>query len=242
MVEKMIRLNDLLGYNLKIYQDSENFCFSLDSVLLAESVKIKKNTTKILEIGSGTGAVSLILSLKTKATIDAVEVQKSLYQLLKKSILYNNLEKQIIPYNVDIKEYFVEHKNNYYDKIICNPPFFGEKILNKINGKTIARHDISLTMEDIALISKKLLKNGGSLNIIYDSKRLFEVLEILTTNNLIAKKLTFIHSYSNKEASRFLLECVKNGNPGLKIEPPIIIYNDDGSFKEYYKRILEDRN
>lgn len=238
----MIQLNDLLGYkNIKIYQDSQNVCFSLDSILLAEFTNIKQTTKTILEIGSGTGAVSIILSLKTKASIDSVEIQKNLFELFKKSIAYNKLESKIHPFNCDIKDYYLQNKNNYYDLIVCNPPYFKETTLNKSVGKTLAHHELTLTIDDLILVSRKLLKDGGCLSIIYDSKRLVEVLQKMRKNNLIPKKIRFVHSKLEKPASKFLLNCVKNGNEGLKIEAPIILYNQDGSLTKEYMNLLKDK-
>ena len=97
-------LNDLVGYkNLKIYQNSDWFTFSLDSVLLANFVTINPKTKKILDLGCGNAPIPLILSTKTKASIVGVEIQKDSYDLATKSVLYNHLENQIQLYNVYMK-------------------------------------------------------------------------------------------------------------------------------------------
>lgn len=238
----MLELNYLLGYkNRKIYQSKEYFSFTLDSVLLAEFVKLKSTATKILDIGSGTGAIPLILSLKTEAIIDAVEIQEDLFYLLKKSVSYNQLNKQINIYNEDIKNSQLLDRNNYYDNIVCNPPYFKETKNNQKEARSIARHEISLNLEDVAKVSKKLLKNNGKLSIVYDAKRLVEALQLLEKNNLIPKRIQFIHTSLKKEASIFLLECVKNGRKNLKIEPPFVLYQEDGKKTKQYEQLLNSK-
>ena len=115
----------MLGYNnLKIYQDTNMFNFSLDSVLLPNFVSLSAKCKKILDIGTGNAVIPIILSTKTQAHIDGVEIQEKVYKLAQKSILYNHLDKQISLYNEDIKEYKNRVESDQYDVITCNPPFF----------------------------------------------------------------------------------------------------------------------
>lgn len=237
----MEKLNDLLGYNIKIFQDDDFFKYNLDSILLAEFVELKSNKKNILDIGAGTGAISLVLSTKTNQNIDAIEIQKKLSDLFTKTIKYNKLEDQISLYNEDIKKSVLLNRNNYYDIIVCNPPYFKNGKFSPKLAKSIARHEEFLNINDIAKVSKKLLNNNGSLYIVYNSERLIEALEILKSSNLIPKRLKFIHTNLNKSATIFLLECVKNGNDGLKIEPPFILYNKDGEKTDEYTTLIETK-
>lgn len=237
----MEKLNDLLGYNIKIFQDDDFFKYNLDSILLAEFVELKSNKKNILDIGAGTGAISLVLSTKTNQNIDAIEIQKELSDLFTKTIKYNKLEDQISLYNEDIKESVLLNRNNYYDIIVCNPPYFKNGKFSPKFAKSIARHEEFLNINDIAKVSKKLLNNNGSLYIVYNSERLIEALEILKSSNLIPKRLKFIHTNLSKSSTIFLLECVKNGNDGLKIEPPFILYNKDGEKTDEYTTLIETK-
>lgn len=237
----MEKLNDLLGYNIKIFQDDDFFKYNLDSILLAEFVELKSNKKNILDIGAGTGAISLVLSTKTNQNIDAIEIQKELSDLFTKTIKYNKLEDQISLYNEDIKESALLNRNNYYDIIVCNPPYFKNGKFSSKLAKSIARHEKFLNINDIAKVSKKILNNNGSLYIVYNSERLIEALEILKSSNLIPKRLKFIHTNLSKSSTIFLLECVKNGNDGLKIEPPFILYNKDGEETDEYTTLIETK-
>src|SRR5574344_1563717 len=111
-------INYLLGYeDLKIYQNTDMFNFSLDSVLLPNFVTITTKTKKILDIGTGNAVIPIILSTRTKANIDAVEIQKEVYELGKKSIELNNLQEQINIYNQDIKDFSNSKESDIYDLI-----------------------------------------------------------------------------------------------------------------------------
>lgn len=229
-------LNDLLGYeNLKIYQNTQMFSFSLDSVLLANFVRINKNTKNILDIGTGNAPIPLILSTRTDADITAVEIQKEVYELAYKTINYNKLENRIKLINGDIIEYANLCQTEMFDIITCNPPFFKvtENVkLNESEYKKIARHEIKLNLEQIIKISKKLLKNNGSLNIVHRPERLIEIITIMKNNNIEPKRIQLIYPKEGECANILLIEGVKDGKSGLKIEPSIIAHNIDGSYTE----------
>ncbi len=233
-------INYLLGYeNLKVYQNSEMFNFSLDSVLLPNFVTLTTKTKKILDIGTGNAVIPIILSTKTKASIDAVEIQKEVYELGKKSIEYNNLQEQINIYNQDIKDFSNSKESDIYDLITCNPPFFKiseQSHLNDTEYKTIARHEIKLNLEDIMIISKKLLKNNGTLGIVHRTERLIDIIELMKKHNIEPKKIRLIYPKIGSDSNILLIEGTKNGNPGLKILDPIYTHDESG---EYTKEIKE---
>ena len=229
-------LNDLLEYNnLKIYQNTNMFSFSLDSVLLARFVIINKNVKKILDIGTGNAPIPLILSTLTNAKIVAIEIQKDVYDLAKKNVIYNNLQDRIDLMNGDINEQVKTWNTEMFDIITCNPPFFKvtENVkLNESEYKKIARHEIKLTLEQIIKISKKLLKNNGSLNIVHRPERLIEIIILMKNNGIEPKRIKLIYPKNGENANILLIEGVKMGKPGLKIEPPLIVHNVDGSYTD----------
>ena len=216
-------LNDLVGYsNRKINQNTDWFSFTLDSVLLAEFVNIQKTTKKIIDIGTGTGAIPLILSTKTDKKIDAIEIQENVANLFRKTIKYNKLENQINLIVDDILNYSKDI-NNYYDIVISNPPYYNELKKNISKEKLIARHEVCIDLKSILKVSKKILKDNGKLYLVYNSNRFLELISELQKNNLIPKRISFVHQDKSYEASMFLIECHKNGNPGMKIDAPTIM-------------------
>lgn len=232
----MMVINHLLGYpNMKIYQESESFHFSLDSILLANFVTLNQKTKKILDIGTGNAVIPLVLSTKTKACIDGIEIQKKSCQMACKSVKLNKLENQINIINQDVNFFYNDCQSDFYDVITCNPPYFKLKEFSHLNNneqKSIARHEIKLNLDQLFKISKKILKNNGIISVVHRPERLVEIIEIMRKYNIEPKKIQFVYPKLNKDANIILIEGSKNGNPGLKILKPIFIHNQDGSYTE----------
>lgn len=228
----MEQINYVLGYkNLKIYQDTEMFKFSLDSVLLANFVKINKKHKKLLDIGTGNAIIPLIISSKYEIEIDAVEIQKEVYDLAIKSVKLNNKNINVI--NADINQYYKTVETEKYDIIVSNPPYFknnGKSLKNQNKNKSTARHEESLSLEQLFKISKKLLKNNGSLYIVNRPERLSEIICLMHLNNIEPKVIKFVYPKIDKDANIVLIRGTKNGKPGLKIEYPLITHNKNNTY------------
>lgn len=239
----MEKNNYLLGYkNLRVYQDSEMFNFSLDSVLLPNFVTINKNIKNILDIGCGNLPVSLILTTKTDASITAVEIQKDVYDIALKNLELNNKQNQINIINADIRDLYKNFETEYYDVIVCNPPFFkvsNDSHLNKNDYKTIARHEVFLNLDDLFSISKKILKNNGIISIVHRPERLLDIIYAMRKYNIMPKKIQFVYPKKDKEANILLIEGTKNGNSGMKILPPLFVHNEDGTYTDEVKKYFE---
>lgn len=236
-------LNDLVGYkNLKIYQNTEWFAFSLDSVLLPNFVTLNKNIERIMDLGCGNAPIPLILSTKTNAKIIGVEIQKDSYELARKSVLYNHLENQIELLNMDMKDLRNMYSSDTIDVITCNPPYFKYLETSNLNEnihKVIARHEKMITLEEIVSLSRYLLKNNGVLAMVHRTDRLIEIISLFSKYGLEVKKLRFIYPKMNTESNMVLLEGRKNGKTGLKLLPPLYAHNEDGSYTEEVLKMFE---
>lgn len=234
-------INDLLNYkNLKIVQNSDWFSFSLDSILLADFTKVN-NKMKIMDFCCGNAPIPLFLSTKTKSKIIGVELQKEVYELAQKSISLNELNNQIEMLNTDVKNVIKLYDTDTFDLITCNPPYFklnGKSNTNLNNVKATARHEISLTLNDIFKCAKKLLKNNGKIVMVHRTERLIEIILEMKNNNIEPKRLKLIYPFLDSESNMVLIEGTKNGKPGLKIEKSLIIHNTDGSYKEDVLKIF----
>lgn len=229
--------NYLLGYpNTYIMQDSEMFNFSLDSVLLPNFVTLNPTTNKILDIGTGNAPIPLILSKKTKAKIIGVEIQKDVYDLAVETVSINNLEEQIELINDDINNFYKKIESDTFDVITCNPPFFKNVKLNDSKYKTYARHEESLTLNQIFKVARKLLKNNGVIAIVNRPERLIDIITEMKNNNIEPKKMQLVYPYKEKNANILLIEGRKNGKPGLKILPPLYSHDNDGKYTEEIKK------
>ncbi len=240
-------LNDILGYsNRKIYQNTDFFSFSLDSVMLSNFVTIRLKDKKILDLGTGNGVIPLILSLRTDKSIIGVEIQKALVELAKKSVKYNNLESQISIVHSDMKDYVSFNTIEQYDIITCNPPYFkvnDKNFFNETKEKMIARHEVCISLEEVICTASKLLKNKGNFSIVHRSERLLEIFDLFRKYNIEPKRVQFVHEKVNKDSTLVLIEGCKCGKSGLKVESPFIMYNEDGTkTNEYEKFLLEVRH
>ena len=231
-------INNVLGFDgIKIVQDSEGFKFSLDSVLLANFVTLNKSTKKIMDIGSGNGIIPILLSLKTDAHIDGVEIQRECYLNSLESIKLNKMD-NISIFNDDIKDFYKTLESDTYDVVVSNPPYFMGNIHNINEMKKIARHSLSLDYKDVIVISKKILKNNGLLSIVHRPENLMDILMFMRSNNIEPKKIRFIYPYKGKNANILLVEGAKNGKPGLKVMDPLYVY-ENGNYTEEIKKYFE---
>ena len=238
----MIVLNDLLEYrDYKIYQDTDMFCFSLDSILLANFVTINKNIKNIMDIGCGNAPIPLVLTTKTNANITGVEIQKDVYDFAVNSVKYNKCDNQITVINDDINSLYKKYESDSFDVITCNPPYFkvNEKTKQNISEyKKIARHELTLNLEDICKISRKLLKNNGVLALVHRPDRMIEIFDTMRKNNIEPKRIQFIYPKYGENCNLILVEGTKNGKSGIKILKPLIVHDKEGNYTEEVKRLF----
>lgn len=222
--------NELLGRPLlKIYQDTEGFNFSLDSMILADFVTIGAKCEKICDLCSGNAPIPLYLSLRSKAFIVGVEIQKDSYDLGIKSINENKLENQIKFYEGNLIGISDIIGKKQYDVVTCNPPFFklGDHNINPNDKKAIARHEIKATLDDIVKEASILLKSKGKFAMVHRPDRLVEILDTFKKYKIEPKRLRFVYPKLSGECNHILIEGIKDGNIGnLKILPPLIVFDE----------------
>ena len=232
-------LNDLYDYGLYIYQYDDKFKFSLDSILLAEFVELKSTVRTIVDFCTGNAPVPLILSTKTNARIYGFEIQESIYKLAKKSVIENNLESRIDIVNANLTDALEYILPESVDAVTCNPPYFKvskDSLINEDKEKAIARHEITMNLDNMLTSAKYILKNKAPIYIVHRCDRLEEILSCLNKYNFKVKKLQFVYAGYNKDAIMVLIKATKNGNSGsLKIMPPVDVLSHKS-----YKGIFED--
>jgi tRNA1(Val) A37 N6-methylase TrmN6 len=234
-------INDLLGYDgIKIIQRPDMFNFSLDSTLLADFARPLAKTKKILDLGTGNAPIPLFLSLKTNAKIIGVEIQKDVYEIAKRNILLNKLNDQIDIINEDIKGIHKNYENSEFDLITCNPPFFKYKEssnTNKNDYKTIARHEVLITLEEIIIEAKRLLKTRSSLCMVHRTERVIEIINLLTKHNFAIKRMRFVYPKKGEESNMVLIDASNNGKAGLKLLEPLYVH-ENGGYTDEVRRIF----
>ena len=239
----MERLDDVLGYkDLKIYQNSDFFSFSLDSIILANYATIRLRDKNIVDFCTGNGIVPMILSKRCNESIIGVEIQKEIADLATKSVLYNHLDDKISIICDDVKNFSRKHLNEF-DLLLCNPPYFKVEEKSTYNlsyEKTIARHEILLDLEELFDCAKKILKDHGNLCMVHRTTRLIEILDKLKKYNLEPKKIKFIHENIEKESFLVYIEAQKCGNVGLIVEKPLVQYDLSGNYTLEYERLQKE--
>lgn len=230
------RLDDLQnGY--KIIQDKNDFCFGIDAVLLSWFAKARASE-KVLDMCCGTGAIPLLMkSRNQEAHYTGLEIQEKSVQLARRSVKYNQIEDSVCIEIGDIKEATDRFGAASFDVITCNPPYMtaNHGLPNRNDSKTIARHEILCTLEDVISQAAKVLKVKGHFYMIHRPFRLVEIIVLMTKYNLEPKRMQLVHSYVDKEPTMVLIDGCLGGNSRMTIEKPLIIYDKLG---QYTKEIM----
>jgi len=225
---------------IRIIQKREGYRFNIDSLLLVDFLNIK-SSGKIIDIGTGSGIIPILISLKYKnLKLYALEVQEDLFDIAKRNFQINNVHVQIALGNVkDVKKIY---NHQYFDYVVINPPYFKEGDYKNIQEK-IARSEALAKLEDFIYGSWYLLKNKGKLYLINITERFSETVSLLKKYNIQPKRYRFIHPSINEKATHFLVEASKNAKEGGEIvEAPLIIYENPKKKKytDYVWNLLEN--
>lgn len=234
------RIDDLEYKDLKIIQNKDGFCFGIDSVLLTDYAKEIKNNSTVMDLGTGTGIIPILLSAKTKAkSFIGVEIQEKIAEMASRSVKLNNLEDKIKITNNDIKNLKKLFERSSFDAVTTNPPYKKEKtgLVSENNMQLISRHEISATLEDFIEISSYLLKDFGEFYMIHRPDRLVDIFSIMREKNIEPKKIRFVCPSTNKKANMVLIKGVKFGKPFLLVEKDLIIYNENGNYTDEILKI-----
>lgn len=221
------RLDDLQRNGYHIIQHPDKFCFGMDAVLLAHFVKLRKGS-RVLDMGTGTGILPILLTTLSEEThFDALEIQEESADMAARSVAWNELEARIQITQGNIKNASDIFGKQVFDAIVTNPPYMNDKhgIKNPELPKAIARHEIFCTLEDIIREASILLKPKKSFFMVHRPHRLPEIFQTMQQHRLEPKRICLVHPYIHKEPNMVLIEAVRDGNPMLKIEPPIVVYD-----------------
>lgn len=227
------RIDDLEFKGLKIIQNEKGFCFGMDSVLLSDFAKNMKNNSTVLDLGTGTGIIPILLCGKTNLKkVVGIEIQKDVANMAKRSSQLNNLQDRFEVVNTNIIDLKNIYEKQSFDVIVTNPPYKKENtgITNENEAKLISRHEITANLEDFISISKDLLKDKGEFYMVHRPERLVDILSLMRKYKIEPKILKFVSPNKNKEPNLILIKGIKNANIFLKIEKNLYVYNEDGKY------------
>lgn len=228
------RIDELQRNGYRIIQDKDRFCFGMDAVLLSGFCKIKKGE-RVLDLGTGTGIIPILLEAKTEADhLTGLEIQEDSADMAKRSILLNQLEHKIDIICGDIKEASTIFGNGSFDVVTTNPPYMigNHGLKNDDLPKTIARHELLCNFEDIVRETYKILVPGGRFYLVHRPFRLAEIMATLIQFGLEPKRMRLVYPYIDKEPNMVLIEAKKGGNSRITIEKPLIVYQDKNVYTE----------
>lgn len=234
------RIDDLELNNLKIIQNKNGFCFGMDSVLLSDFAKNIKPNTKVIDLGTGTGILPILLSAKTKASkIVGIEIQEDVANMANRSVELNNLQNRLEIICENIKNLKKVYETNSFDAIVTNPPYKtkGTGGINELKSKLISRHEITADLEDFISISSYLLKDQSNIYMVHRPERLVDILSIFRKYKLEPKELKLVQPNCGKAPNLVLIKATKNAKPFLKIDKPLYIYKSDGTYTEELLKI-----
>ena len=228
------RLDDLQRNGLSIIQKQSGFCFGMDAVLLSGFAAVRQGEN-VLDLGTGTGIIPLLLSAKTEGrAFTGLEIQQEIAEMAARSIILNHLQNRITIVHGDIKEASRIFGTASFDVITVNPPYMNEMhgLKNPSEAKAIARDEILCTLEDVVRESSRVLKPGGKLYMVHRPHRLIEILGKMTEYKLEPKRLKMVHPFQDKAANMVLIEAVKGGGAWMKVEAPLIVYKEPGVYMD----------
>ena len=227
------------GTDLKIIQNPNWFCFGIDAVLLSAFAEIKQGD-EVMDLGTGTGIIPLLLCAKTSAShIDALEIQEEVCDMAERSVKLNNLDHKIEVIKGNLVGFKTEKQ---YNVVLCNPPYktADTGLVNSTDKLKISRHEIYCNLNDIVKTASRILKPTGRFALIHRPERLVDILYEMRVNKVEPKRIRFVHSYRNKPPVMVLVEGRKCSKPYIKTEPPLVIYNEDGSYTDEILKIYND--
>lgn len=228
------RLDDLQIGGYEIIQKPGRFCFGMDAVLLSAYAKVKKQE-KALDLGTGTGILPILLEAKNEGRhYTGLEIQAESADMARRSVRYNGLDEQIDIVTGDIREASEIFGPGSYQVITVNPPYMiGEHGLkNENEAMYVARHEALCTLADVLRESARILPQRGRFYMVHRPFRLPEILSKMSNAGIEPKRMRLVYPYVDKEPNMVLVEGLRGGNPRMKVEPPLIVYREGGSYTD----------
>jgi tRNA1(Val) A37 N6-methylase TrmN6 len=211
----------------------------MDAVLLADFARVDERDC-VADFGTGTGILPLLIAGRGGARhIDAFEIQSEMAEMAQRSVKLNELTEKISVHHLTVEQADSVVQPGSLDVIVCNPPYGvpGTTLLNPEKGLSLARHQGEDGLTAWYRMAYKLLRGKGRFNMIYPAPRMLEAMTALSKARLEPKRFRLIYPYADKPANLVMIEAMKDAKPMLHPEPPLIVYEKDGTMTAELKRI-----
>ncbi|MGZ6292926.1 MAG: tRNA1(Val) (adenine(37)-N6)-methyltransferase [Syntrophales bacterium] len=235
-------VDELLGRRVKIFQKEKGYRFSVDALLLAHFVRVKKGDL-IADLGTGSGVIAIIVAQRKECgSVVAVDIQEELVDMARRSVMLNDLQEKVNICHGDVRRIETLFKPGSFDVSIFNPPYreLSSGKLNLNAERSVARHEIKGTLHDFLKASTYLLKKSGRVYIIYPATRMVGLLSSMRTAGMEPKRLRIVHSHASSRGEFVLAEGVKNGREQLAVLPPLIVYSEAGQYTGAMKAVFRE--
>jgi len=237
----MYTTDSFFNGQIRVQQYRSGYRFSIDAVLLAYQA-FPQAGDKVIDLGTGCGIIALIMAYRRKdITVYAVEIQAELAQLTISNVKENLLEDRITVLNIDMKTLKPDATSGPVNLVVSNPPYRkpGSGRINPDNQRAVARHELKTNLYDVVRTARRMLKTSGRFVTIYTAGRTGDILSQMRVAGIEPKFIRTIHSGPSSDAKLILIEGVKGGNPGLKIAPPLFVYDQNGDYTDEVQRMFE---
>lgn len=239
------RIDDLQCKGYQLIQKPKGFCFGIDAVLLSDFARVKRGQ-RVLDLCTGSGVIPILLAAKTEGqAFTGLELQQEYADMADRSVKLNHLEEKVNIICGDVKNVKKLFSPASFPVVTVNPPYMTEHhgLTNLFEPKTIARHEVTLSLVDVITAASYVLPESGSFFMIHKPFRLAEIFQCMKEYHIEPKRMRLVHPYVNKEPTMVLIEGLKGGKERITIEPPLIIYKEprvysDEIFKIYGKKHL----
>ncbi|MCI6859373.1 MAG: tRNA1(Val) (adenine(37)-N6)-methyltransferase [Eubacterium sp.] len=231
-IKKGERIDDLQINDYHLIQKIDGFCFGIDAVLLSDFARVKKKS-RVMDLCTGTGIIPVLMEAKySPEYIEGLEIQEEYAKMASRSVAMNGLSEKVKITEGDVKKVREHYEKESFDVVTCNPPYMTGKhgLTNQNYEKAIARHEITCTLKDVIEAVSWILKPYGHFFMVHRPFRLAEIIYQLKEHKLEPKRIRFVYPYVDKEPNMVLIDSVKWGNQRVTVEPPLIVYNKDGSY------------
>ncbi|MCR5691688.1 MAG: tRNA1(Val) (adenine(37)-N6)-methyltransferase [Eubacterium sp.] len=233
------RLDDLQRDGLCLIQNPSWFCFGIDAVLLSHFAETKEGDL-CLDLGTGNGIVpTLLYGRNPGGRFRGLEIQEDVADMARRSVEWNDIGHAVEILTGDIREACQIFPKASFDVVTSNPPYMTEShgLVGDQNHKAIARHEIMCKLEDLIREATGLLKPGGHFFMVHRPFRLAEIFDLMRKYKLEPKRMRLVCPYVDKEPNLVLVEGVRGGRARLKVEAPLIVYQEGGQYTEEIRKI-----
>ena len=231
------QIDDLQIKGLKIIQKKDGFKFGTDAVLLSDFAKtiFSQNT---LDLCTGTGIIPFLLYGKSKTRkFYGIEIQPEMVEMAQRSINMNGLSNDFSIICGDLKDAVRIFGKRKFDLVTCNPPYIRSGVLNETDSKTVSRHEVLCTLEDIIKVSSQLIKTTGRLAMVHRPSRIAELLYLMKKYNIEPKRIRFVHKTEKEPPVLVLVEGLYGAKSDVNVMKPLIMYDGNNNQTDEMKEI-----